>query len=401
MVWNDALPKIEVDPETYTVKADGRVLTCEPARSSRWRSATSCFERRTGAEKTSNPLSSVDAARPPPPLTVQLIPAILPDASLASIALRVDRHTLAKRLWRGTAEDGREFGFELAAPLKHGDTSSRPTARYVVHQYEEPVVEISLDIPPSAAAGIGWAVGNLHLELSSGAHRLLAPDEPAVRQLLDRLKVPFKPDHRHLPARPLRPRQPNLAMTSDPATGIKVGARPTPTRFPARAAPRTSALLGDKSDSYSGRRLARRPAAGRRFLLPHRQLRALFRTRGPRAGRRRARPRATPRASFSSGGPPGIAPHRASPRRGSVAGARRNQLGRASANSASFPPRCARLAKRARLRKHRPAARRAGMATAPCVTRSRTNFSAAPRPRAGRTPPRSPPPSKAASSAPR
>ena len=31
MVLNDALPKIEVDPETYTVKADGRVLTCEPA----------------------------------------------------------------------------------------------------------------------------------------------------------------------------------------------------------------------------------------------------------------------------------------------------------------------------------------------------------------------------------
>jgi urease subunit alpha len=31
MVLNDALPKIEVDPETYTVKADGRVLACDPA----------------------------------------------------------------------------------------------------------------------------------------------------------------------------------------------------------------------------------------------------------------------------------------------------------------------------------------------------------------------------------
>ena len=31
MLWNDALPKIEVDPETYTVKADGRELRCEPA----------------------------------------------------------------------------------------------------------------------------------------------------------------------------------------------------------------------------------------------------------------------------------------------------------------------------------------------------------------------------------
>ncbi len=32
LVLNDALPKIEVDPETYTVKADGEVLTCEPAK---------------------------------------------------------------------------------------------------------------------------------------------------------------------------------------------------------------------------------------------------------------------------------------------------------------------------------------------------------------------------------
>jgi len=31
MVLNDALPRIEVDPETYEVHADGRLLTCEPA----------------------------------------------------------------------------------------------------------------------------------------------------------------------------------------------------------------------------------------------------------------------------------------------------------------------------------------------------------------------------------
>ena len=32
MVLNDAMPRIEVDPETYTVKADGEHLTCEPAK---------------------------------------------------------------------------------------------------------------------------------------------------------------------------------------------------------------------------------------------------------------------------------------------------------------------------------------------------------------------------------
>jgi urease subunit alpha len=32
LVLNNSLPKIEVDPETYIVKADGEELYCEPAR---------------------------------------------------------------------------------------------------------------------------------------------------------------------------------------------------------------------------------------------------------------------------------------------------------------------------------------------------------------------------------
>ena len=31
MVFNNTCPKIEVDPETYEVKADGKLITCEPA----------------------------------------------------------------------------------------------------------------------------------------------------------------------------------------------------------------------------------------------------------------------------------------------------------------------------------------------------------------------------------
>jgi urease subunit alpha len=31
MVRNDATPRIEVDPRTYEVRADGELLTCEPA----------------------------------------------------------------------------------------------------------------------------------------------------------------------------------------------------------------------------------------------------------------------------------------------------------------------------------------------------------------------------------
>ena len=31
MILNDATPVVEVDPETYEVRADGELLTCEPA----------------------------------------------------------------------------------------------------------------------------------------------------------------------------------------------------------------------------------------------------------------------------------------------------------------------------------------------------------------------------------
>ena len=116
-----------------------------------------------------------------------------PNRALAEIAVRADRFTLAKRLWRGMADDGAEFGCELEGPLRHGDCIfESANARYVIIQSEEPVVEVSLELTPSAAAGLRWAIGNLHLELSAEPSRLLAPDEPAVRQLLERLKVPYR-----------------------------------------------------------------------------------------------------------------------------------------------------------------------------------------------------------------
>lgn len=119
-------------------------------------------------------------------------PLVSASTALRSVALRVERQMLAKRLWRGTAADGTDFGFELESPLKSGDAFFETTsARYVIEQIPEPVVEIFLEMTPAAAAGIGWAVGNLHLELAAEPTRLLAPDEPAVRQLLERLKVPY------------------------------------------------------------------------------------------------------------------------------------------------------------------------------------------------------------------
>jgi urease subunit alpha len=31
LLWNDALPVMSIDPETYEVRADGQLLVCEPA----------------------------------------------------------------------------------------------------------------------------------------------------------------------------------------------------------------------------------------------------------------------------------------------------------------------------------------------------------------------------------
>jgi urease accessory protein len=122
-------------------------------------------------------------------------PVASPDLALLSVALRTDRRTLAKRLWRGVAADGNEFGFQLQRPLQPGDTFHQTgVARYVIEQESEPVLEIALaGLPPSAVAGVGWAVGNLHLDFSSEATRMLAPDEPAARRLFERIQIPYTP----------------------------------------------------------------------------------------------------------------------------------------------------------------------------------------------------------------
>ena len=114
------------------------------------------------------------------------------DASLPEVAINIDRRRLARRLWRAVADDGTEFGVEVEVPLKHGDGVWAGTgARYVICQAPEPVLEISLMVEPEAAAVIGWAVGNLHSAIEARADRLLAPDDPGLRQTLDRLGIRY------------------------------------------------------------------------------------------------------------------------------------------------------------------------------------------------------------------
>ncbi len=115
------------------------------------------------------------------------------DQSLTVVPLKIERRRLAKRIWRGRAEDGVEFGCQLERPLKHGAVIHQSaTARYVIEQTPEPVLSVDLEgMAPSAAAAIGWAVGNLHLECCTEPGRLLTADEPAARQLFDRIQITY------------------------------------------------------------------------------------------------------------------------------------------------------------------------------------------------------------------
>jgi urease accessory protein len=120
--------------------------------------------------------------------------AILPPKQpLPEIPIAVDRRQLAKRLWRATADDGTEFGFELATPLAHGDVVFATTAAcYAIRQLPESVLEIPLPPAPDAAAITGWAVGNLHFPIEAQPARLLTPDDTALRQSLERMGIVYR-----------------------------------------------------------------------------------------------------------------------------------------------------------------------------------------------------------------
>jgi urease accessory protein len=121
---------------------------------------------------------------------VHLIQRHLSEASARpaseQVRLCAERRQFLKRRWRGVAEDGTEFGFDLEARLPNGAVIFQSEAHdYIVLQQPETVYVIH---PGSAeeAALIGWRIGNLHLpvEIAGGAVRVL--HDPAVRPLCER-----------------------------------------------------------------------------------------------------------------------------------------------------------------------------------------------------------------------
>lgn len=118
------------------------------------------------------------------------------DARRPVMGLPATRGELAKRRWRGVAADGREFGFDLDAPLADGAVFfESETALYALTQLAEPVLEIDFR-GPAEAAQLGWMLGNLHMGVEVTRDGLRVVDDAAVRQMLAREGLAFRPAER-------------------------------------------------------------------------------------------------------------------------------------------------------------------------------------------------------------
>jgi urease accessory protein len=122
---------------------------------------------------------------------IRQLPA-LSETTSPLVRIPADRLTLAKRRWRGVAEDGREFGFDLEKPMPDGAVVFQDeTTTYMIAQKYEPVLEVQLVQDPPAAAKLGWMIGNLHFPLEVTNDSVRVADDPALRQMFEREGIAY------------------------------------------------------------------------------------------------------------------------------------------------------------------------------------------------------------------
>jgi urease accessory protein len=108
------------------------------------------------------------------------------------VRLPASRATLAKRRWRGVAEDGKEFGFDLEEALTNGEQFFFDgTTGYVLEQTPEEVLEIPVATLEQAAR-VAWSLGNLHFGVQILPDAVRVAEDPAVRQFLAREGIAFE-----------------------------------------------------------------------------------------------------------------------------------------------------------------------------------------------------------------
>ncbi len=113
--------------------------------------------------------------------------------SLPTVDVIVDRLKLQKRVWRATASDNTEFGFELECPLLNGDVIYQSTShRYIIEQLPEQLLEISLPSAPIDIARIAWGIGNLHFPLELHQQSIRVVDDQALRLIFSNMDIKFQ-----------------------------------------------------------------------------------------------------------------------------------------------------------------------------------------------------------------
>ena len=117
---------------------------------------------------------------------------INPEMFERAVSLNVERRVLAKRRWRGQAEDGTDFGFDLVLPLSNGICfHAEGDKNYVIDQKPEVVFRIPFP-DQREAAHRAWQVGNLHFPAQFLESYLLVEGDHAVRLMLERNQIPFE-----------------------------------------------------------------------------------------------------------------------------------------------------------------------------------------------------------------
>lgn len=100
------------------------------------------------------------------------------------VTLHAERRNFLKRRWRGIAEDGVEFGFDLENRLVDGCVIFQQNGcDYLVRQLLERVYEIPYHSADHAAL-VAWKVGNLHLPAQIHPDRIHVLHDEAMAQLL-------------------------------------------------------------------------------------------------------------------------------------------------------------------------------------------------------------------------
>ena len=102
------------------------------------------------------------------------------------IILAAERRQFLKRRWRGSAEDGTEFGFDLETRLTDGCVILHNNGSdYIVRQLPETVYRIPFE-NASHAALVAWKTGNLHMPAQIADDAILVLHDEAMAQLLER-----------------------------------------------------------------------------------------------------------------------------------------------------------------------------------------------------------------------